>query len=141
MLKRLQFLAFLILFSACGSPNAANKGTSKEQYVLAYKKAVLYGCIEKATNGNFSEFTRKNNDLGLAVAVAVLHHSETQKARETGAQLSKKIKSSTYMDHEGRKPIFDQCVNFAFSNEMDSLALLEYRKFQKTEGKLFYKTQ
>ena len=138
MLERLQILVFLILFSGCGTPDSANKNASKEQYVLAYKKAVLYGCIDEATNGNFSEFTRKNNDLGLAVAVAVLHHSETQSARETGAHLSKKIKSSTYMDHEGRKPIFDQCVNFAFSNEIDSLAILEYQKFQKNEGKLFY---
>ena len=132
------FLALLVCLTSCSTKRPVTSGTSEAQYVLAFKKAVLYGCIDKATEGKFSEFTKENNDLGLAVVVAVMQHSETRQARELGAEMSKNIKSSSYMDHEGRKPVFDQCVNYAFSNKTDSLAFLAYKIFQKNEGKLFY---
>lgn len=112
---------------------------SKEAFLQAYKTSVFFGCIDEATNGNFSEFSRENNDLGLAPQVAVIYHAETQQARELGTELSKRIKPSSYMDYEGRAPIYSDCVSYAFfSAEVDSIARAEYKELKNGEMKYIY---
>src|SRR5690554_5837268 len=68
----------------------------EEYYVEAYKTSVLYGCLNEATNGGFQKFSIENNDLGLAVPVAVLFHAETEQAKQRGQELSKKIRAIDY---------------------------------------------
>lgn len=106
---------------------------SKGEFIQAFKVSVLYGCINEATNGEFQKFSINNNDLGLALEVSVLFHSETEYAIKIGEELSKKIRTINYSDYQGKKPIFSDCVNFAFSKEIDSLALAKYKEWKNAK--------
>lgn len=90
---------------------------SKEAFVQAFKVSVLYGCLNEATNGEFQKFSLHNNDLGIAQEVSILYHSENEYAIEIGQELSKKIEEINYSDYQGKKPIFSDCVNFAFNKK------------------------
>lgn len=117
-------LIIFILFSCKAKEHV---GSSEEEYVMAYKKAVLYGCLDKATDGNFAEFSRTNNDLGTAVETAVLYHSDVLNAKELGGELSKRIREINYSDYQGRKPIFSDCIEFAFNEYVDSIAKAKFK--------------
>lgn len=102
---------------------------SKEDFMYAYKSSVFYGCMNGATNDNFSKFSKNNNDLGLAPTVAVIYHAETQEATELGEIYSTKIKPSTYSDYQEKSPIFSSCAYYAFySKEVDSIANTKYEE-------------
>src|SRR5690554_3659896 len=124
-------IIFFILF--CFYSCTTSKKHIKDEeyyYVQAYKTSVLYGCLNEATNGSFQKFSTENNDLGLAVPVTVLFHSGTEQATQIGRELSKKIRTIDYSDYEGRKPIFSDCVNLAFSKEIDSIARKKFKEFK-----------
>ena len=131
-------IILFIGFASCKTVKTDQENIAKATYILEYKKAVLYGCINAGTDGNFRKFSLENNDLGLAGVVATLYHSETDKAQEIGAKLSQNIRSIDYADYEGRKPIFDDCVNFAFSPKIDRIAEMQYLQSQRNDGKLSY---
>lgn len=116
----------------------ANKhiGSSEEEYVMAYKKAVLYGCVNRATKGNLQRFSESNNDLGIAIETAVLYHAVALEANKKGEELSKGVREINYADYDGKKPIFSDCVDFAFSRSIDSVARIKYEQLRK--GKLKY---
>lgn len=135
--EKIIIITIAILFNSCKSQK--HIGSSKNEYIISYKKAVLYGCLNKATNGNFAEFSRANNDLGIAIETAVLYHSDVLKAKELGAQLSKNIREIKYSDYGSKKPIFSDCINFAFSKSVDSIARLKYKNLKKNN--LEYKTE
>lgn len=110
---------------------------SKEAFVQAFKVSVLYGCLNEATNGEFQKFSLHNNDLGIAQEVSILYHSENEYAIKIGQELSKKIEEINYSDYQGKKPIFSDCVNFAFNKKTDSLAKRKYKQWKTV--KLEYK--
>lgn len=117
------------MFSCKTGQNIIDK--KEENYVLAYKKAVLFGCINKATNGKFQDFSKNNNDLGIALEVAILYHYEAIEAKKIGEKLSNKIRTIDYDDYEGRKPIYSDCVSYAFNKEIDSIAREKYKKLKQ----------
>lgn len=124
-------LISMVLFTSCKTTQ--HVGSTMDEYVMAYKKAVLYGCLNDATNKNFSQFMRENNDLGLAVETAVLFHHEVLKAQELGSQLSENIRTINYSDYKDKKPIFSDCIEFAFSEFVDSIAKHKYKTLKKKE--------
>lgn len=124
-------LIFIVSLTSCKTK--AHIGSTKAEYVRAYKKAVLYGCLNEASNKNFEKLTRENNGLGLAVETSVLYHHEVLKAKELGSQLSEKIRKINYSDYNGKKPIFSDCVDFAFSKYVDSIAKSKYKILKNSE--------
>lgn len=137
---RLKFSVFFFIMLCLYSCKTHKKDIKLEEeyYIEAYKTSVLYGCLNEATNGNFRKFSTENNDLGLAVPVTVLFHSGTEQATQIGRELSKKIRTIDYSDYEGRKPIFSDCVNLAFSKEIDSIARKKFKEFKKAELQYIY---
>ena len=134
-IKYYLILVAVILLISCKSN--AGIGSTKKESILAYKIAVFYGCVDAATNRNLSEFTEKNNDLGLAPETAILYHSVVLDAINTGAELAKKIKAPIYSDYQGKRPIFSDCMDFAFREKsIDSMARVQYKKLIK--GKMEY---
>lgn len=125
------FIILLIFVNSCAVKKKI--GSSKKEYILSYKKAVLYGCINSATNQNFIDFSKRNNDLGLSIETAVLFHSEVLKAQSIGAELSERIRTINYSDYNGRKPIFSDCVSFSFNKSIDSLAKAKFKELRKAE--------
>jgi hypothetical protein len=125
-MKHFVILLLLILFS-CDSQKKVINNSDEEEFVLAYKKAILYGCIDEATQSNFTEFSKTNKDLGIAIELEILQHSETLKALNDGKIYSQKIRSIEYEDFENKKPIYSDCVSFAFSRSSDSIARKLYR--------------
>ena len=132
-MKKLIYIVFGMFLFSCKSSQKMEVSnmqvsTSEEEFVLAYKSCVMYGCINEATNNKFYLFSKENNDLGLAVEVEIMQHYEVSVAKNKGKELSKEIKAIDYADFEGRKPIFTDCLRFAFSKEVDSLAREMYKK-------------
>jgi hypothetical protein len=127
------FITTVILFSlmSCSTHNKSNHNSDEENFVLSYKKSVLYGCVNEATNNNLSLFSKENNDLGLAIEVEIIQHQEVFNALNKGKELSKKIRAINYTDFEDKKPIFSDCINFAFSKEIDSIARDLYKRKEK----------
>lgn len=121
------YLVFIYFVSSCGAYKKININKEEENFVFAYKKAVLYGCINEATNNNLSLFCSENNDLGLAFETEIIHHEDVINAVNKGKLLSKKIRIINYEDFEGKKPIFSDCINFAFSTEIDSIARVRFK--------------
>lgn len=129
-MKYMKIILIVVFIAISCKSQKKNDLEDEEMFVIAYKTSVLYSCINEATDGNFSKFSKENNDLALSVPVAVLQHAEINKAKALGISLSKKIKSIDYADYEGKKPIFSNCVEYSFSKEVDSLARLEYKKIK-----------
>jgi succinylglutamate desuccinylase len=115
---------------SCGQKVDSSLSEDKEleNHIMAYKKAVVYECINSGTNSHFQRFSSNNNDLALAIEVGIIDRYNVEKARQVGAKFSDDIRSSNYMDHEGRKPIFSNCISYGFSKEVDSLARLNYQE-------------
>lgn len=112
---------------SCSTHKKSNHNSDEENFVLSYKKSVLYGCIDEATNNNLRIFSKENNDLGLAIEIEIMQHQEVINALNKGKELSKKIRTINYADFENKKPIFSECINFAFSKEIDSIARELYK--------------
>lgn len=129
MNNKLVCIAFVMFLLSCKSPQKVfTLNSEEEDFVLAYKKCVIYGCINEATNNKFNLFSKENNDLGLAVEIAIMQHGEVAIAEDKGKKLSKKIKTIDYADYEGRKPIITSCISFALSKEIDSIARVMYKE-------------
>lgn len=127
-----KILILLIIVSSCKiqkQPYQTNN-FERDEYILAYKKCILYGCIEEATNNNFNKFSKENNDLGLTIERAILYSGVINEPFELGKKMAKDIRIINYSDYEGRKPIFSDCVSFAFSKETDSIASISYKKYK-----------
>ncbi len=104
--------------------------TEEEYYLEAYKKSVLYGCLHEATNADFGEMMEAKNDLGLYTEAQVLFHFTCDAAVALGKDYSHTIETVSYPDVEGKKPIYSQCVSYAFGREVDSMARASYRKYK-----------
>lgn len=120
-------IVFLFLLMSCSTLKKSNNNSDEENFVLSYKKSVLYGCVDEATNNNLRLFSKENNDLGLAIEAEIIQHQEVDNALNKGKELSKKIRTINYADFENKKPIFSECINFAFSKEIDSIARELYK--------------
>lgn len=118
---------FLLVLLSCTSINKTIQNNEEENFVLSYKKSVLNGCVNGATNNKFNEFSNENNDLGLAIEIEIMQHQEVINAVNEGKKLSEKIRTIKYSDFEGKKPIFSDCISFAFSQEIDSLARIAFK--------------
>lgn len=138
---RLRFICYFfgcLFFFGCKSKRESIY-QSKKDFIFAYKSSVFYGCLNEATNNNFSEFSKNNNDLGLAPMVAIIYQAETEDAIKLGKIYSKKIKSSTYGDYQGKSPIYSSCSHYAFySKEVDSITLAKYEKSKNAKMRYDY---
>lgn len=122
-------LALLATFLSCKTQKVTSNDFSEEEYyILAYKKEVLYSCINEKTNREFYLFLNKYNDLGLYTEVAILYHDTADTATALGRKYSENIKPVNYPDAENKVPIFRDCVNYAFSKEIDSIARVTYKR-------------
>jgi hypothetical protein len=135
MKKILFIIVSLTIFYSCKSSKSSLVNVSKDDYVLAYKTSVLYGCLSESTNEDFQKIMKENDDLGLAIESEILGKIEVTRLAQIGSNLSKNIQKIDYADYEGKKPIFSNCVQFAFSKEIDSIAKEEYKKAINTKSK------
>lgn len=130
------YLAILVLFLSCGISKQNKKSNtvyfSEEDYLKAYKTVILSGCLIEGTNGEFSNFLIKNNDLGLFTEVEMLFHSTVSIADSIGRIHAKKIIPFTYGDGNKKIPIFSECVRYALSKEIDSLAKEKYKQYLRS---------
>jgi hypothetical protein len=137
-MKKFRYLIFATLIvTACKTSSSLD--SSEAEYVMAYKKSVFYECVNNATSGNLYKFSENNNDLGTATEVAIIYHSDLEHAKKIGMELSSKIRTINYSDYNGKKPIFSDCIEFAFGNYVDSIAKKKYKNLKT--NKLEYKTE
>jgi len=129
---KLKYLGLVIvsIFINCKSRMDTKNHFSEDEeyYILAFKKEVIYSCINEKTNREFYSLLNKYDDLGLYTEVEILYHETTLKAAFVGKEYSKKIKPVNYPDAENKLPIFRDCINYAFSKEVDSIARDAYKK-------------
>ena len=131
MKKFIIFISCTIVLACKSSKKIDVINSKEEEFVLAYKKCVLYSCINEATENKFNLFIKENNDLGLAVEVAIMQHAEVAIAIEKGKVLAKEVNPIDYSDYQGKKPIFSSCISFAFSKDIDSIARKTYNEKEK----------
>ncbi|GEM_PF-2166341 len=125
-MKNLLLLIMLMLLVQCKTTKESIY-ESEEAFVKAFKISALYGCLNKATQGEFGATLRNYDDLGLAAQVAVLYHAETAFARELGEEFSRTIKPHYY--YEGQRFIYNDCVKWAmYGNQVDSIATDYYHR-------------
>ena len=135
-LKKIYLICFL-LFYQCKQQKKDNDLNTKKEYILAYKKMVIYGCLNEKTNKEFRKLMIKYHNVNSS-ETAILFHMEAEKAEKQGATYSREIKPYTYYgDLKGKVPLFGKCIEYAFSKEVDSIALLMYKNSQN--GTLEYK--
>lgn len=132
-MKLIYFFVLVLLLLSCQSV----KNKSEEQdYVLAYKTSVLYGCMN-GSNNSFNNYLKSTNDLGLFTEAEVLKHAEAETAIKLGEKFSLTIKPLNYDDAGNKVPIYSSCVSYAFSAEIDSMAKAQYKISRKIK-KLTY---
>lgn len=117
-----------ILLIGCASNKMNKVPFTEEDYILAYKKEVLYGCINQKTENNFYKLMDSYKDLGLYTEVSLLYHEVADNALQLGENFSKTIKPVNYPDAENKLPIFRDCVDYAFGKEVDSIARATYKR-------------
>lgn len=121
-MKSVYVIIIVLLLLSCKS----SKPTAEEQdYVLAYKTSVLYGCMN-SNNNKFSQYLQNTNDLGLFTEIEVLKHTETETAIKLGEKFLPTIKPLNYGDAGNKVPVYSQCVSYAFGAEVDSIARAQY---------------
>ncbi len=128
---RLKILSLILFLSYTGCKTQKNKielNSKEESYVLAYKKSVLFGCINEKTNKDFRKMLDNHGDLGLYTEVEILFHEIAKEAYAQGMDYSNEITPVNYPDADGKLPIFRDCVSYAFSNKVDSIARVSYRR-------------
>ena len=125
-----------LFFFSCtsGRKVISNDYLLKEaDYVKAYKAIVFYGCFNEGTKGDFFKFLNKNNDLGLFSEAEVIFHSTANFADSLGRIYSHKIEPFDYGDGKGKTPNLSACLIYAFSDEIDSIAKINYKKLLKSK--------
>ena len=133
-IKLLFCLSIALSILSCSSSKKVNSNdylVNEKDYIKAYKAFVFYGCFNEGTKGNFSEFLKKNNDLGLFSETEVIFQSTANFADSLGRIYSHKIEPFDYGDGKGKTPNLSACLLYAFSNEIDSLAKINYKQLQK----------
>ncbi|MGM0635335.1 MAG: hypothetical protein ACQESK_04675 [Bacteroidota bacterium] len=136
---RLIFLMLILLLVSCKTEREiTDVGSTDKEYVRAFKKSVLMGCLNGITNQEFGESLRnKYNDIGLYTEVAILYHSEVKLASKKGNNYAETLKPVSYPDVEGQYQGYSGCVDYAFYNqEIDSIAKAKYRNLKN--GKMEY---
>jgi len=91
---------------SCRSTKDSLVSVSEDDYILAYKKCVLYGCLNESTDGEFYKTMNKSNDLGLATESEILGKIESTEITQIGRELSKNVRTIDYADFDGRKSIY-----------------------------------
>lgn len=124
---KLILLICAVFFTSCvDNRTMENEPYTKKEYVLAYKKMVLYGCLNEKTNGEFRNLMRIHNNVN-SKEVAILFASIANEADSLGIKYSRSINPyDHYGDLKGKVPIFGNCVDYAFSKEVDSIANRSY---------------
>lgn len=125
-LTKVGIIIFLLLVGCKSKRINSNYSQEEENYVIAYKKVVLYNCINQSTDKQFYNFLSQYNDLGLYTETVVLFHETADKASFLGKNYADKITPINYPDAENKLPIFRDCVSYAFSKEVDSVARASY---------------
>ena len=123
---RLITLLLILCLLSCKA-RVSHADSLEHDYVESYKKAVLYGCLNEVTEGDFQKSLIKNNDLGLYTEAQVLFHAVCDRAKQRGENYARSIEAVSLPDAEGRRG-YSHCVSYAFSKEIDSIARVEYRK-------------
>ncbi len=127
-LRYFSSIILLLFFISCKAQKIKDQPYTQENYVMAYKNAVLYGCIDEKTNKEFGQLLNKYNSTASR-EVAILFHDMYNRAKLLGKDYSKNIKAYEYYgDLKGKTPIFSDCVAYAFSKEVDSIARAKYKK-------------
>lgn len=126
--NRASFILMLSLLGSC--VNNTEDSAELSDYINSYKKVVFYECVNAGTNRKLYEFSLNNGDLGYATEVSVIQHKEIENAKQIGIKLSSKIREIDFTDYEGRKPIFSDCLDFAFSNYVDSIARSKFNLYR-----------
>lgn len=124
-------IVFFALVSSCISTRKGQDNdffVKKNDYIKAYKTAFVCGCLNEGTKGNFYQFLKDNNDLGLFTEGDLISHFKVNEADSLGRIYSTRIKPFTYGDGQGKIPNFSRCMLFAFSNEIDSIAKESYKQ-------------
>lgn len=132
------FIVMGFLIPSCATKRFSEVGSTEKEFVIAFKKSVLMGCLNEVTDNEFGKFlVTKHNDIGLYTEVAILYHSEVQLAKEMGGNYAKTLKPVDYPDVTGKKQGYSNCIDYAFySKEIDSIAKSNYKKMKK--GKMNY---
>lgn len=129
-LKKVVLFIIVLLLLKCKNETIKKdlKPFTKEDYVLSYKKMVLYGCIDEKTENKFGKLLDNYNTV-FSMEVSILFHDIANKADSLGRKYSiKSIKPYEYYgDLKGKIPLFGKCVEYAFSKEVDSIAVNLYR--------------
>ena len=134
-------IIFLLVFLSCAiKKNDTHIGSTEEQYVRAFKKSVLMGCLNEITNNEFGQILiRKHNDIGLYTETAILFHGGVKFATNKGSNFAKELDAVNYPDVEDRMQGYSSCVDYAFYNEeIDSIARAKYKELKNGEMKYIY---
>ena len=125
---KLNVLIIAILAGCMFGCKTNNAATSSDEagYVIAYKKAVLFGCLNESTERGFSKLLTATNDLGNYAEAQILFHSVYEDAKTIGINHAKLLEPVSYPDAENKIPGYSSCVSYAFSKEVDSIARLAY---------------
>lgn len=94
----------LIIISLCllsCKVRVSQADSLEHDYVESYKKAVLYGCLNEVTEGDFQKSLIKNNDLGLYTEAQVLFHAVCDRAKQRGENYAHSIETVSLPDAEG----------------------------------------
>ncbi|MFD2696581.1 hypothetical protein ACFSQ0_01100 [Mesonia sediminis] len=126
-------ILFLLLIS-CKTEKVTNDtvGSTEKEYVIAFKKSVLMGCLNEITNNEFGKsLYNEYNDIGLYTEVAIISHGNVDYASSLGSKYYEKLEPVNYPDVTGKKQGYSKCINYAFYNEeIDSIAKAKYRKLK-----------
>src|SRR5690554_2311604 len=124
-----------LLVSSCATKKYSGLGSTEEEFIIAFKKSILMGCLNELTEDEFGKLlVTKYNDIGLYTEVAILYHSEAFFAKCMGVNLAKSLKSVDYPDVAGKKQGYSRCIDYAFfDKEVDSIARIRYKELGKGE--------
>jgi hypothetical protein len=109
----------------------------QEDFENAYRVSFICGCINERTSEKFSNFLLDSDDSGLFSASGIISHELVREADSLGRVYSQKIKPINYSDAGFRKPIFSNCVFYAFSKEVKMTIRLRYKELIKSLEKGF----
>jgi len=131
--KLIVLLLIINIFVSCINSRKRNDDfyINKNDFSKAYKTAIVCGCLTEATNRNFAQFLKDNNDLGLFTQGQMTSDLTIKEAFELGTIKARNIKSIDYEDVKHLKPIFSECMELAFSKSIDSLVKIRYKYYIK----------
>lgn len=141
---KLSYLTLFFFLISCASiPNKNNSneiGSTEDEYIRAFKKSVLMGCLNEITDNEFGKSLYfKHNDIGLYTEVAIIYHSDVNYAQAMGSEHAKTLKPVNYPDVEGRIQGYSNCIDYAFYNEtIDSIAKVKYNNLKNAKMEYIY---